>query len=144
MPRYESTREIAISAAPQRCFDTLTDYERLPSWQTGVSRCRVLARDERGRGTEIEYVIDVKLRQVTYRLRQFYEEPQFIGSEYVSGDFRSFDGFWRFAPAATGTQATFHLAIDPGMRLPGAMVSMLGETVMGRALRDLKNEVEGG
>ncbi len=142
MPVYEATREIEIGAQPASCFAVLTDYERMPEWQSRVSACRVLARDESGRGSEVEYEIDVKLRTVRYRLRHLYDEPSWIGSEYLGGDFRDFAGDYRFAPAGGHTGVTFRLRIDPGLRVPGRIARMLNETVMGRALTDLKQRVE--
>jgi ribosome-associated toxin RatA of RatAB toxin-antitoxin module len=143
MPVYEAIREIEIAAQPADCFAVLTDYERLPQWQSRVSECRVLARDEAGRGSEVEYAIDAKLRTVRYRLRHSYNEPGWVGSDYLGGDFRDFAGDYRFETQYGGTHVTFHLRIDPGLRVPGRVAKMLSETVMGRALEDLKREVEG-
>jgi hypothetical protein len=41
-----------------------------------------------------------------------------------------------------GTHVTFHLRIDPGLRVPGRIARMLNDAVMGRALQDLKRRVE--
>jgi ribosome-associated toxin RatA of RatAB toxin-antitoxin module len=139
---YESTQEVRIQAPPQACFGVLSDYERMPEWQSRVAECNVLSRDERGRGKEVEYVIDVKLRRVRYRLRHTYEEPEAIGSEYLGGDFRRFEGDYRLQAEGEGTCVTFHLRIDPGLRVPGPIVKMLNEAVMGRALQDLRRRVE--
>lgn len=142
MPVYESTQQVHIGASPEACFSVLTDYARMPEWQSRVSECRVLSRDEQGRASEVEYVIDAKLRTVRYRLRQIYQEPQVIGSEYVGGDFRCFEGDYRLEPEGDGTCVTFHLRIDPGLRVPGPVVKMLNQAVMGRALQDLRRRVE--
>lgn len=142
MPIYEATQTIGIDAPPQACFDVLTDYASMPQWQSRVVEARVLSTDDGGRGREVEYAIDVKLRTVRYRLAQTYEEPSYIGSEYLGGDFRDFAGDYRFAPEGNGTLVTFHLRIDPGLRVPGPIARMLNEAVMGRALQDLKRRVE--
>lgn len=142
VPVYEATKEIEIEARPEDCFGVLTDYEQLPKWQSRVSECRVISRDDDGRGSEVEYAIDVKLRTVRYRLRHSYDEPGWVGSEYLGGDFRDFAGDYRFAERDGRTKVTFHLRIDPGLRVPGRVAKMLNEAVMGRALEDLKREVE--
>lgn len=143
MPVYEATREIDIAAPPATCFAVLTDFERLPRWQSRVSECRVLSYDGSGRGHDVEYAIDAKLRTVRYRLRHCYTEPTWVGSDYLGGDLRDFAGDYRFTRRDGGTRVTFHLRIDPGMRIPNRIAKMLGEVVMGRALEDLKREVEG-
>jgi ribosome-associated toxin RatA of RatAB toxin-antitoxin module len=143
MPAYQDTRNIEIAASPADCFAVLTDYERMPEWQGRVCECRVLERDEDGRGSLVEYAIDAKLRVVRYRLRHLYEEPSWIGSEYDGGDFKEFGGDYRFTERGEQTEVVFRLRIDPGFRVPGRITNMLGQAVMGKSLQDLKSRVEG-
>jgi ribosome-associated toxin RatA of RatAB toxin-antitoxin module len=142
MPVYEATQHIDVAAPAQAVFDVLTDYDHMPEWQSRVCECRVLSTDEDGRAREVEYVIDVKLRKVRYRLAQSYDEPRAIGSAYLGGDFKEFAGDYQFDQNGAGTRVTFHLRIDPGLRVPGRVAKMLNEAVMGRALKDLKRRVE--
>jgi ribosome-associated toxin RatA of RatAB toxin-antitoxin module len=144
MPSYGECKTADIEASPQECFDALTDFERLPEWQGAVRKARVLERDERGRGTVVEYVVDAKLKTVRYRLRQLYDEPHRLGSEYLGGDFRDFSGEWRFHELDGGarTRAELDLRIDPGRFLPGPVRGAIADAVMRRALRDLKARVE--
>jgi ribosome-associated toxin RatA of RatAB toxin-antitoxin module len=143
VPAYRDSRRIEIEAAPDACFDVLTDYERIPEWQSRVCECRVLERDEAGRGSLVSYAIDAKLRTVRYELRHVYEEPTWIGSEYVKGEFKDFSGGYRFTPRDGLTEVSFELTIDPGFRVPGRIAKMLGQAVMGKSLQDLKRRVEG-
>ncbi|HEY8406642.1 MAG TPA: SRPBCC family protein, partial [Gaiellaceae bacterium] len=98
MPSYGECQTAEIAAPPQRCFDALTDFERLPEWQRAVREVRVLERDDEGRGSVVEYVVDARVKSVRYRLRQIYDEPRRLASEYLGGDFRDFSGEWRFEP----------------------------------------------
>jgi ribosome-associated toxin RatA of RatAB toxin-antitoxin module len=141
VPVYEGTREIDIPAPAEACFAVLTDYERLSEWQRMVRRCEVLTRDEHGRAAEVEYEVDAVLRRVTYRVRHLYEEPRWVGSEYLGGDFECFEGEWRFDAQESATHVTFHLRIDPGMRIPGRIAKLLNDAVMGQSVRDLKARV---
>ncbi len=143
MAVYEATQTVQIDAAPSACFAVLTDYDRMPEWQSRVVESRVLSTDEAGRASEVQYAIDVTLRTVHYRLAHSYDAPGFIGSRYLGGDFRDFAGDYHLQTSGPGTHVTFHLRIDPGLRLPGPIVRMLNEAVMGRALQDLKRRVEG-
>ena len=143
MPSYGDCRSAEIAGSPQACFDALTDYERLPEWQGAVKEVEVLERDERGRGSVVEYVVDARVRTVRYTLRQVYDEPHRLGSEYLGGDFRDFSGEWRFEPIGDGrTRAELDLRIDPGRFVPGIVRTAIADAVMRRAVRDLKTYVE--
>lgn len=142
MASYEGSEEIAIAAPPATCFAVMTAYEDLPRWQGPLVRCTVCSRDEHGRGRDVEYVVDAKFRRVRYRLRHSYDEPGRIDSEYLEGDFRGFSGRWRFEADGRGTLATVAVAIDPGRRLPGALVRAVHGHVLRSAARDLRREAE--
>ena len=143
MAAYGDCQTAEIAAPPERCYALLTDYERLPSWQGAVRAARVLERDAQGRGSVVEYEVDAKVKTVRYRLRQVYDEPRRLASEYLGGDFRDFSGEWRFAPAGDGrTHAELDLRIDPGRFVPGPVRRAIGDAVMKRALSDLKREAE--
>ena len=143
MGSYGECQSADVAAPPQRCFEALTDYERLPSWQGAVKSVRVLERDEQGRGAVVEFEVDAKLKTVRYRLRQIYDEPRRLGSEYLGGDFRDFTGEWRFLEHDGGTRVELDLSIDPGRFVPGPVRRAISDAVMKRALGDLKAHLEG-
>jgi coenzyme Q-binding protein COQ10 len=145
MPSYDDCQTAEIDATPERCFEALTDYERLPEWQGAVRAARVLERDEEGRGSVVEYEVDARVKTVRYRLKQVYDAPRRLASEYLGGDFRDFSGEWRFEPAGDGrTRAELDLKIDPGRVVPGPVRGVIADAVMKRALTDLKAHVERG
>jgi ribosome-associated toxin RatA of RatAB toxin-antitoxin module len=139
MAAYEATRTVEIPAPARACFDALTHYERLPEWQSRVRACHVLDRDADGRGRDVDYEVDAKIRIVRYRLRHDYDEPRRIGSTYLQGDFRRFEGAYTLEDQGPGCLVTLRLAIDPGLRLPGPLVRIVNEAVMGRALAELRD-----
>ena len=144
MPSYGDCRTVEVGASPQRCFDVLTDFERLPEWQKAVRSVQVLERDDEGRGTVVEYEVDARFKTVRYRLRQIYDQPNVLGSEYLGGDFRDLSGEWRFIALDGGrTRVELDLRIDPGRFVPGPVRAAISDAVMRRALRDLATEVEG-
>jgi ribosome-associated toxin RatA of RatAB toxin-antitoxin module len=145
MAGYGDCQTAEIAASPQACFDALTDFERLPEWQGAVRDVEVLERDAAGRGTIVEYVVDARVKTVRYRLRQVYDEPGRLASEYLGGDFRDFCGEWRFEPrdGGTRTHVELDLRIDPGRFVPGVVRKAISDAVMRRALSDLKAHLEG-
>ena len=141
MPVYTATREVEVTASAHTCFTALTDYDALPRWQSRISECRVLHHDPDGRGAEVEYAIDVTLRVVRYRVHHLYRPDEWIGTEYLGGDFRFFGGEYSFAEHPGGTRVALTLSIDPGLRIPGRLARVLNETVMGRSLEELRTHV---
>jgi ribosome-associated toxin RatA of RatAB toxin-antitoxin module len=143
VPSYRRRHETRVAAPPQLCFDVLTDYESVAEWQGPVKRCKVLERDEHGRGSVVEYEVDAKVRTISYRLRQCYDEPRRIDSEYLGGDVHDLDGTWTFeSDGDDATQVVFSVRIDPGRFVPGPVRRMLEARVMGQAVEDLRRRAE--
>jgi ribosome-associated toxin RatA of RatAB toxin-antitoxin module len=143
--RKHAEHQIVIKGAPQACFDALTDYESFPDWQSAVKHCEVLTRAADGRGEEVEFEVDAKVRTIHYTLRYSYEPPHRIGWDYVDGDVRDVDGEYIFEDRGDGTTlATYSLALDPGVWLPDKLARALSEQVMKGQMEELKARVEGG
>jgi len=140
--RAEHSAEIA--AARERCFQELLEYETFPAWQRAVKSVDVLSRDDEGRGRDVEFQIDAKVRSVRYVLRYAYRPPEWIGWEYVEGDVKDVGGEFVFEQADDGvTLATYRLTLDAGVWLPGPIQRLLSDQVMKGAVEDLKRRVEG-
>jgi uncharacterized membrane protein len=142
--RKRAERQIVIDGSPKQCFDALVDYESFPDWQGAVRSCEVLTRDRDGRGKEVAFEIDAKVKSISYTLDYAYEEPHLISWRYVEGDVRDVDGEFVFEDRGDGTTlATYALRLDPGVWLPGKLVNVLSEHVMQGSMEDLKRRVEG-
>jgi uncharacterized membrane protein len=134
---------MVIDGSPQACFDAIVDYETFPDWQRAVKSVDVLTLDSDGRGREVAFEIDAKLKTVRYTLEYSYEEPHLVSWRYVEGEPKDVDGELVLEERGDGTTlATYSLSLDPGIWLPGKIVSMLNEQVMHGALEDLKRRVE--
>ena len=132
-----------IEAAREVCFRALLDYESFPDWQRAVKSVDVRSRDDEGRGREVEFEIDAKIRRVRYVLRYSYEPPGWIGWEYVEGDVKDVSGEFVLEQADDGvTLATYRLTLDAGVWLPGPVQRILSDQVMKGAVEDLKQRVE--
>ena len=137
-------QQTVVEGTPQDCFDALLDYESFPDWQRAVKAVEVVTRDRKGRGEEVEFEIDAKVRTIHYRLRYAYEPPHRISWDYVEGDVKDVDGEFVLEDQGDGTTlATYSLALDPGVWLPGPLQKVLNDQVMKGSVEDLKRRVEG-
>ena len=140
MKRAEHSAE--IQAAREVCFGALLEYETFPDWQRAVKETDVLTRDDAGRGRDVKFVIDARVKQVRYVLRYSYEAPGWIGWEYVEGDVKDVGGEFVLEQADDGvTLATYRIALDPGVWLPGPIKKVLTDQVMKGAVDDLRRRV---
>jgi uncharacterized membrane protein len=143
VPSKRAEQQIVIDRPPQACFDALTDYDTFTEWQDAVKSCRVISRDDEGRGKEVELEVDAKVRSISYRLEYQYEEPHLITWDYLDGDVREIEGEYVFEDRGDGTTlATYTLHIDPGVWVPGKLAKLLNEQVMKGSMEDLKRRVE--
>ncbi|GAC1324768.1 MAG: hypothetical protein NVSMB25_22600 [Thermoleophilaceae bacterium] len=143
MSTRHAEQQITIGAPPQRCFDALLEYETFPQWQRAVRSVEVLSRDSEGRGKEVAFEVDAKVRQVRYSLRYAYEEPHRISWTYVEGDIKEIEGEFILEDCGDGTTlATYSLALDAGVWMPGRLAKLLNEQVMRGSMEDLKQRAE--
>lgn len=140
MPSYSARQTATVSASPQQCFDALTDYERLPEWQSGLKTATVV--ESLPDGAIVDYELDAKVRTVRYRLRLTYDEPTAIDGTVVSGDFKRLDAGWRFTPSGDATAVELTIDLDPGRFVPGPVRKLVQEIVMRGAVRDLTTRLE--
>jgi len=92
----------------------------MPEWQSSVKRCEVVSCDELGRGLEVDYKIDAKLRSISYRLRYEYEEPHRIGCRYVEGEMEDLRAEYTLKPNGDdATLVTLSLGVSPACACRG-------------------------
>jgi ribosome-associated toxin RatA of RatAB toxin-antitoxin module len=132
-----------ISATCERCFAAITDFESYPEWQSAVESVEVRSRDEAGRGLEVSFVIDLKLRRVHYALIYEYTEPTSVRWRYAGGDVQDVTGSYTFRSAGADLiEARYALEVDFGFPVPAPIRNRLQREVMRRSVRELKARVE--
>lgn len=136
-------QQVTIAALPQACFDVLLEYETFPEWQSAVRWVEVVSRDSHGRGREVHFEIDAKVRTIRYELEYSYEPPHRIAWTYLGGDIKDVDGEFIFEDRGDGsTLATYSLALDPGVWLPERLARIINQQVMKASVEELRDRVE--
>lgn len=139
----QGSQQALIDAPPQVCFDAITDYESFPEWQDAVESVEVVSRWPDGLGREVAFRIDARVKKIAYRLSYSYEPPCRVTWDYLGGDVKDIDGSFEFEEQGDGrTLATYTVALDAGVWLPGPVARVLNGQVMKRSVEDLKRRAE--
>jgi ribosome-associated toxin RatA of RatAB toxin-antitoxin module len=140
----EAHEAIRVQATPARCFGFTADFEEYPEWAKDVKRVTVLARDDQGRGSRVEYHASALGKSIRYVLDyDFTEAPRAFTWTLVDGDMlRALDGRYAFAPDGDGTLVTYDLHIDLSLPMPGIMKRRAGGLIVHNALQELKKAAE--
>jgi uncharacterized membrane protein len=139
-----ASQTIAIEAPLERCFAVAVDFEQYPDWAKDVKDASVLARDELGRATEVEYRTSALGRSTHYTLAYDYSQaPSVIAWSMIKGDImRSIDGAYHFISLPSGgTELRYDLSIELVVPLPG-FVKRRAEVRILNSIRELKVRVE--
>ena len=108
-------RTVEIDAPIEHCYQLVADVERLPEWNSSITRVQVLERDAEGRALLVESEADVKVKTARAVMRYSYDEPRKVSWVQEKGDAKSFTGSWTFTDLGSGrTRATYELSSDPG------------------------------
>jgi len=136
--------EVLVAAPPSMCFGIAADFEEYPSWADDVKDVQVLARDDVGRGTRVQYRAAALGRSIRYVLDyEFADAPRAFSWSLVEGDLlRSLDGRYAFAPHESGTLVSYDLTVDLSLPLPGMVKRRAAGMIVGTALQGLKRTAE--
>lgn len=138
-------QSIEIEAPPQRVFDILTDHEAIPQWQSAVRSTKVLSRDGDGRGLDVEFHTDVKVKRIRYVQRYSYEPPRLMATTLIEGDLKASDSTYAIDDlGGSRSRVTADLEIDPGVYVPGLVKRMLTGKMLKGSLEELKSRAESG
>jgi len=140
-----ASERIRVEAPAVRCWDVALDYESYPEWVRDVKSAAVLATDDEGRATQVEFRAAALGKSIRYVLEYDYSEaPDAFSWRLVEGDMlRRLDGRYQFEPEGDrSTRVHYDLAVELAMPLPGLVKRRAAGLIMGSALKELKKQVE--
>ena len=141
-----ATQRTITNASPQQCFDVVTDFERYPEWASDIKSASIVARDEEGRGGDVQFRAAAMGRSTTYTLRYYYgSNPLRVAWRQIEGDITSkIEGEYEFNPVEEGTktEVVYHLAADLAILIPGFVKRRAESRIVRAALEDLSSRVE--
>jgi ribosome-associated toxin RatA of RatAB toxin-antitoxin module len=138
----EGSTEVHATAA--EVMAVVADFEAYPDWVGNLEEVEVLARDRRGRGTQVAFRLGTPMGEQAYTLAYRYQ-PRDAGMSwtYVEGTLEDLAGSYTLEPAGDGgTRITYRLEVALGMPLPGLIRRQAAKQIVRSALGDLKRRVE--
>ena len=110
------TSEI-FNCTPQEFFKIVSDYEKYPDFLSEVKSCKVIKTE--GTRKLVEYQISI-IKNFKYTLWMTEKDGNEITWEFASGDvFKKNSGCWRVKEEGGKTRATYQLAAEFTMFVPG-------------------------
>jgi ribosome-associated toxin RatA of RatAB toxin-antitoxin module len=135
--------EVVADAPPGAVWTAVLDYEQMPQWHGLVSATQVLERDAQGRGTRVEFHIDVKVKKLRYVNAYSYDAPDAIDVTLVEGDLKSVEAKYRFTALGDDrTRIRHEVAVDPGMFVPAPVKRFLTDHMLKDNLNHLRSRAE--
>jgi carbon monoxide dehydrogenase subunit G len=142
----ESEGNITIDADPAEVMGVIADFEAYPDW-SDVSRVEVLARDRRGRGTQVAYEVSMMGIAASYTLSYKYR-PGNSGVSWTTaraeGAVKDLRGEYLIEDDDGKTRVTYRLTVDLAIPVPAFMRRKGARRVVETALLGLKRRVEEG
>lgn len=157
----DSAKErITIGAPLARVFDVISDFARYPEWAPDIKATTVLARDDEGRATEVEYRAAAMGRSVSVHLRYDYAgAPERLSWELIGSDtVKRYDGTYVLVAAEThegesdggdgaegpATEVDYELTVELLVPLPGFVKRRAEHRIVKAAMPELKTYIESG
>lgn len=140
----QATERTTIDAPPERCWEVAVDFEHYPDWARDIKEAKVIERDPEGRATRVAYRAAAMGRSARYVLAYNYSgAPRELSWSLAEGDImRRLDGTYIFEPSTSGTDVTYHLAVELVIPVPGFVKRRAEGKIIGTALSELKRRVE--
>ncbi len=130
---------VSIEAKPEVVWQVLTDYEHLSEFVPGMSKSRVMERNEDT--ITIEQVFKHLFGSMELLLSVKETPPNRIDFWLVGGNMKIYDGHWLIKPYNSGsTLLTFEVDVQPGFFAPMWLVSWVLKKEIQKGLLAVREE----
>jgi hypothetical protein len=139
-----TSSRIVIDAPRADVMAVIADFAAYPQWAAAVRVAQTLAQDASGRASRVRFTLDAGVIKDTYVLGYDWDGDAGVrwqlaeAGSVISG----MSGGYAFAERAGGTEATYDLAVDLRIPMPGLLKRRAERTIIDTALKGLKNRAE--
>lgn len=141
-----TSSSIAVDAAPPDVMRVIADFGRYPEWADGIKESEVVATGADGLPSQVRFTLDAAVIRDTYTLGY-----RWAGQEWVAWDLvepgamvSGMSGSYRLSADGPRTRVVYELTVDVKIPMPGLLRRRAEKTIIGTALRGLKDRVESG
>ena len=143
MADHQQSFSTPIDAPVELCYAAIADFESYPTWSSPVSRITVLDRHPDGHARRVEFVVDMKLREVRYVLEYTWHPPNRLTWKMTEGDLADIEGSYVFERDGAGkATATCSQAISLGFWVPSLVLRPIEQTALRQSVLEFKAEAE--
>jgi len=133
-----------IAAPRAAIMAVIADFAAYPQWASAVRSAEVLGEHGAGRASQVRFTLDAGVVKDTYVLGYDWDGDSAVHwhlaepGSVISG----MDGGYLLADHGGQTEATYELAVDVRIPMPGLLKRRAEKTIIDTALNGLKNRVE--
>ena len=139
----QTSGSTTIQATPADVMAVLTDFDAYPAW-AGIKKVEVRKKDPKGRGSEVHMEVSQMGFEAKYTLAYSYRDGGMSWTtKDASGAVKEIVGEYELEPEGAGTTTvTYHMSIEPAVKLPGFIKKQVEKQIVNTALSGLKKRVE--
>jgi len=139
-----TSSSITVDAPPADVMAVIADFPRYPEWADGIKEAEVVAGGDRAE--RVRFTLDAGVIRDSYVLAYTWSDDVSVewdlaeAGKIVSG----MSGSYRLTGDGARTEVVYELAVDVAIPMPGMLRRRAEKTIIGTALKGLKNRVESG
>lgn len=139
-----TSSRITIDAPRANVMAVIADFAAYPQWASAVRAAEKLGQDADGRASQVRFTLDAGVVRDTYVLG--YEWDGDAGVRWHMAEpgsmISGMSGGYALADRAGATEATYDLAVDLRVPMPGLLKRRAEKTIIDTALNGLKKRAE--
>jgi Polyketide cyclase / dehydrase and lipid transport len=139
-----TSSRIIIDAPRADVMAVIADFAAYPQWASAVRAAETLGQDAGGRASLVRFTLDAGVVRDTYVLG--YEWDGDAGVRWHMAEpgsmISGMSGGYALADRAGATEATYDLAVDLRVPMPGPLKRKAEKTIIDTALNGLKKRAE--
>ena len=141
----QTSSSIVIDAPPAAVMSVIADFAAYPTWASEFKSVEVVEDGPGGRARDVRFVIDAGVVKDTYTLRyEWSGDTQVTWTLVDGGMLTDLDGAYVLTETGDGgTEVTYRLSVGLSLPVLGLMKRKAERIVIDRALKGLKQRVEG-